>query len=43
MLFGMVDVSGGTPSILLAFPFIDDAALLFCSAAKAFFDFVPFA
>lgn len=42
LLFGKADASGGTDNPF-ALPFIDDAAVIFCSAAKAFFDFVPFA
>lgn len=37
LLFCVAAANGGTPDMLFAFPFIDDAA------ASAFFDFVPFA
>lgn len=43
MVFGMVDANGGTPEMPFAFPFKAAAALFFCSAARAFLDFVPFA
>lgn len=43
LLFGMACASGGTCESPFVFPLIEDAALFFCSAANAFFDFVPFA
>lgn len=39
LFFGKVDANGGTCEIPLAPPF--NAALVFCSAAKAFLDLAP--